>query len=143
MPDILLDLPIKASIDRVFQGVSAPEGLDRWWTKSSAGQPSLGAEYKLGFGTGYEWRAKVTRCEPHAEFELELVSADDDWSGTRVGFRIEERGGATWMRFRHTGWPDANEHYRISCNCWASYVRVLRRHLEHGESVPYERRLDV
>jgi hypothetical protein len=26
---------------------------------------------------------------------------------------------------------------------WAMYLRVLKRHLEHGESVPYERRLDV
>jgi len=23
------------------------------------------------------------------------------------------------------------------------YLRILRRHIEHGESVPYEKRLDV
>jgi hypothetical protein len=34
-------------------------------------------------------------------------------------------------------------HYRTSCHCGALYLRILRRHLEHGESVPYERRLDV
>jgi hypothetical protein len=27
--------------------------------------------------------------------------------------------------------------------CWAIYLRVLRRWLEHGERVPYEQRLDV
>jgi hypothetical protein len=45
--------------------------------------------------------------------------------------------------YDHRGWPDANDHYRTSCHCWAMYLRILRRHLEHGESVPYEKRLDV
>jgi hypothetical protein len=72
-----------------------------------------------------------------------MTRADDDWLGTRVGFRLEPRDGATWVHFYHTGWPTANEHHRISCHCWAMYLRLLRRHLEHGESVPYEDRLDV
>jgi len=28
-------------------------------------------------------------------------------------------------------------------HCWAMYLRILGRHLEHGESVPFEKRLDV
>jgi hypothetical protein len=74
---------------------------------------------------------------------LEIVKADADWLRTRVGFRIEEKDAATWVRFSHLGWPSANEHYRVSCYCWAMYLRILRRHVEHGESVPYESRLDV
>ncbi len=102
-----------------------------------------GAEYELWFGPQYDWRAKVTRCVPNSEFELEILRADKDWSRTRVGLRLEGRGDATWVRFYHTGWPSTNEHYRISCNCWAMYLRILRRYLEHGESVPYESRLDA
>jgi hypothetical protein len=102
-----------------------------------------GEEYELFFGPGYDWRAKVTRCQPDSEFELEMVRADADWLGTRVGFRLDDRDGRTWVQFSHTGWPAVNEHYRISCNCWAMYLRILRRYLEFGESVPYERRLDV
>ena len=49
-----------------------------------------------------------------------------------------------WTRrssgFSHTGWPSANEHFRVSSYCWAMYLRVLRRYLEHGEVVPYEQR---
>lgn len=143
MADILHDLPIDAPPDRVFHAVSTPEGLDTWWTQRSAGAPQEGAEYELGFGPEYDWRARVTRCVPGREFELEMARSDRDWLGTRVGFRLEPRGYGTWLRFSHTGWPAPNEHYRISCNCWALYLRVLRRSLEHGESVPYEQRLDV
>jgi uncharacterized protein YndB with AHSA1/START domain len=143
MADILLDFPIKATPQRVFDAISTPAGLDHWWAERSGGTPGPDATYDLGFGAEYQWRARVTRFTPDTDFELELVHADDDWTGTRVRFHLEPRGEATWMQFSHTGWPSANEHYRISCNCWALYLRVLRRFLEHGETVPYAQRLDV
>lgn len=140
---IVHDFPIKTTRDAVFQAVSSPAGLDRWWTKRSAGEPSDGASYELSFGPQYDWRGRVVRCTPSSEFELEIVKADRDWLGTRVAFRLENRNGATWVHFSHSGWPSRNEHYRVSCYCWAMYLRILRRYLEHGESVPYESRLDV
>ena len=143
MPDIVHDLPIKAAASRVFRAASTPAELDHWWTARSAGKPRLGAEYELWFGPEHDWRATVTRCEPDVEFELTLNRADQEWVGTQVGFQLEAKGGATQVRFHHLGWPAATEHYRVSCYCWAMYLRVLRRYLEHGESVPYERRLDV
>ena len=143
MADILQDLPIKALIDRVFDAVSTPEGLDAWWTLRSKGRPRQGEEYVLWFGPEYDWRARVTRSTPTSEFELEVIRADNDWTGTRVGFRMQSRDGGTWLQFSHTGWKTPNEHYRVSCNCWAMYLRILRRLLEHGESVPYDERLAV
>ena len=143
MPDIFHDFPITAPRAQVFEAVSSPQGLDSWWTKSSAGEPRDGADYDLGFGPQYAWRARVTRVVEDSEFELQLVEADGDWTGTRVGFDLQGDGDTTQVRFHHTGWPSLNEHYRISCYCWAMYLRILRRFLEHGETVPYENRLEV
>jgi uncharacterized protein YndB with AHSA1/START domain len=141
--DIYHDFPIKVPVERVYEAVSTPQGLDAWWTKRAAGQPKQGAEYELWFGPNYDWRARVTKSIPPSEFELEITKADADWSGTRVGFRLSGRAGRTQVQFYHTGWPTPNEHWRISCYCWAMYLRVLRRYLEHGEQVPYEQRLEV
>ena len=143
MPDILHDLPIRADIGRVFGAVSTPAGLDTWWTKRAAGAAIPGATWELYFGPEYDWRATVTRCDPPSVFELELIVAADDWIGSRVAFQLEAGAGATQVRFSHRGWPGATEHFRISSYCWAMYLRILRRHLEHGEVVPYEARLDV
>jgi uncharacterized protein YndB with AHSA1/START domain len=142
--DILQEFTVKASPDRVFDMFAKPEGLDRWWTKSSSGQPTTGAEYRLFFGPDYDWRAKVTRSVPGAAFELRMTDAHQDWCGTCVGCDLEPDGNSgTRVRFYHTGWPTQNDHWRISCYCWAMYLRLLRRYLEHGELVPYEQRLDV
>ncbi len=145
MADIVQEFPIKAAPSRVYWAVTTPAGLDQWWTARSKGDPRLGAEYELWFGPKYDWRAKVTRCRPDLEFELEMTQADHEWIGTRVGFELKPLAGGkeTLVKFYHRAWPAETENWRVSCYCWAMYLRILRRHLEHGESVPYERRLEV
>ena len=143
MADILQDFPIAAPPDRVYAAISQPSGLDAWWTLTCSGSPEPGNEYELGFGPEYAWRARVSKAEPSRRFELQLTEADADWMDTRVGFELTTTAGGTQVSFYHRGWPQPTEHYRISCHCWAMYLRLLRRHLENGEEVPYEQRLEA
>ena len=143
MSDILQDFPIAADSVRVYRAVSEPAALDEWWTLRSSGTPTVGASYDLDFGPGYRWAAVVTRAEPGVAFELRMTNADADWTGSVVGFELAPAGSGTQVRFYHRGWPEANAHFRTSCHCWALYLRILRRHIEYGESVPYDQRLAV
>jgi uncharacterized protein YndB with AHSA1/START domain len=143
MADILQDFPIQAAPQRVFEAVSSPALLDQWWTLRSTGTPTVGANYELDFGPRYQWRATVEQSVPGAAFALRLTLADHDWTGTVVAFELSPARSGTQVRFSHRGWPEVNAHYRTSTHCWALYLRILRRHLEHGESVPYDERLDV
>lgn len=143
MPDIFHNFPINAPAQKVFDAVSTAEGLDRWWTKTCEATPGEGSEYNLGFGPGYSWTAVASQWQPNAGFELKLIDADQDWLGTRIGFQLSEKDGVTEVRFHHLGWPEANEHYQISCFCWAMYLRLLKRYVELGETVAYEDRLDA
>ena len=143
MADILHDFPIRAPISDVYRGVSTPGGLDAWWTARSSGEARVAEEYQLWFGPEYDWRARVVRADADCAFELLVTVALPDWVGTRVAFDLSPKTDGTLVRFAHLGWPEVSEHYRISCYCWAMYLRVLRRRLEFGEEVPYERRLDV
>ncbi len=143
MADILHEFPIPAPPERVFEEVSTPAGIARWWARSASGTPAVGAEYALDFGPEYQWRARVGALERGRRFEMQLTKADADWNGSRVIFELSPHKAGTWVRFQHLGWPEANEHYRISNFCWAMYLRLLRRYLEGGEIVPYDERLDV
>lgn len=143
MPDIHHTFPINASPEKVFEGISSPSGLDAWWSKTSEGSPEIGSAYKLDFGPGYVWKAIVTKANTNNEFELQMTDADADWVDTKIGFSLKDKGNATEVNFYHTGWPQNNEHYRISSYCWAMYLRILKRNLEFGEHVPYEKRLSV
>src|SRR5262249_61232260 len=126
MADIIHHFPIKASRQKVFQAISTPDGLDAWWTKRSAGKPLEGAEYELWFGPEYDWRAVVSRCVPDTEFEFRITGAQEDWRGTRGGFLFDEKDGVTHVRVYHSGWPEGEENYYVSCYLWGMYLRVLR-----------------
>jgi uncharacterized protein YndB with AHSA1/START domain len=141
--DILHDFPIKAPRERVFRGFTAPSDLDQWWTVRSKGAPTEGAEYELLFGPKYDWRATVTRVVPNTEFELKMTRAEPEWVGTRVGVKLTDAGSGTLVHFHHRGWPKVSDNYRESVYCWAMYLRILRRFLERGETVAYEKRLDA
>jgi uncharacterized protein YndB with AHSA1/START domain len=144
MPDIFHNFTINTSSEKVFDGVSTATGLDNWWTKSSQVTPKADSMYMLDFGPGYVWKAIVTKFETNKEFELQMTEADADWLKTRVGFLLSDKGNnLTEVKFYHTGWPAANEHYKISSYCWAMYLRILKRYLEFGEQVPYEKRPNV
>lgn len=140
---ILHDCEIAAPPERVFDAVSLPAGLDEWWTFRSSGTRAVGSEYHLDFGPTHDWRALVTACRSPQVFELLITRATEDWQRTRVTFELDGRGGKTELRLSHVGWPAQNDQYRRSAYAWAMYLRILRRHLEHGESVPYKERLDA
>jgi len=143
MADLYHYFPINAPIDRVFECVSTPKGLDIWWGKSTTGEPAIGETYRLFFGADYNWEAVVSKFVPNKEFELTMQTSDEDWESSKVGFRLTDKNNLTEVQFYHTGWKEDNDHYRISNFCWAMYLRILKRYLEFGEEVPYEDRLNV
>ena len=143
MPDILHRLPVRASAAAVFELFAAPAGLNAWWTLDARGTAAVGEIYDFDFGPGYQWRGLLAACDEGRWIEWEMTQADADWTGTRVGARFTASGDRTIVDFYHSGWRHANEHYRTSSCCWAQYLRILRRFVEHGERVPYDTRLDV
>lgn len=143
MPDIYHLFQVNASPSKVFEAISSPSGLDAWWTKKSRGNPRPGNLYELDFGPGYVWHALVSKCETDKILELKMLEADADWMETKVGFTLDFRDGATNVDFYHCGWKENNEHYRISSFCWAMYLRILKRYVEYGEQIAYEKRLEV
>lgn len=143
MPDIFHSFPIKAPLQKVFDGISLPKEIDNWWSKGCKGKPTLNETYQFHFGIPYDWEAVVSKYVPNTELEFTMTDSDFDWDGTRVGFVLDHREGVTNVQFYHTGWKEANEHYKISSFCWAMYLRLLKCYLEFGEMVPYEDRLSV
>jgi len=140
--DILHDLKIDADTRSVFEAVSRPDGLNRWWTESSLGDPRYGAEYAFVFGEAV-WRGMVLECRHPESIVWEMVEADEDWLGTRFGFRlasVDASGEATQVRFFHRGWRDANAHYRRTSYCWAMYLNLLKGFLEDERVVEFHDR---
>ncbi|MBT8191234.1 MAG: hypothetical protein KJO29_12460 [Bacteroidia bacterium] len=140
MYDIYHDLTINCSLSELLTTCSTPKGFALWWTKFSEGKPEPGTLFRFYFDDDYDWYAKVID-KTDKRIGFEFTKADEDWTGTRLFFKIESlEHGLQKLSFEHTGWPQLNDHYRRSNYCWAMYLRLLKRYLESGEITEYEKR---
>ena len=135
--------PVAAPIERVFPAVSTIEGLNVWWSKSAEGEIAQDSKLTLHFGPGYSWEFRVTQYQPNTIIEYLATQTDPTWNNTRVNIQLTEKEKLTYIEFIHSGWSQADEHFRTSSFCWAMYLRILKRNIEFGEEVPYENRLDA
>lgn len=140
MADILHQFRVEAPPARVFEAFCRPGGLDNWWPARSSGEPKAGEVYTLWFGPEYDWRAKVIHVIPGREFTWKMTQAMPDWMSTEVGIRLSEDKEGTIVDFFHTGWPEQNDHYRISNFCWGTLLNGLKGYVERGTVVPFDQR---
>lgn len=143
MASIFHYFPINVPIEKVFEAISTPEGLDKWWAKKTTGNADLGGKFFIHFEPNYDWTAVITKFDPYEEFELTMQTSDEDWEGSKVGFRLTSKKNLTEVQFYHIDWKEDNTHFRISNFCWAMYLRILKRNLELGEIVEYKDRLNA
>ena len=140
MYDILHDLSIHASPQKIFEAISQAKHLNNWWTNECEGETVLDATYRLYFTPEYDWKAKVSICEAPIRFELQMTASDADWDPTRFGFEIQEKVNSTLVSFYHTNWQSTNHHYRRTSYSWAILLHGLKRYVEKGEVVPFGER---
>ena len=140
MAGIYHNFVIKASVAEVYKEISTVRGLNSWWTKKAEGKPIIETIYHLHFGEGYDWEAEVTKCEQDKRFELQMTIADKEWMKTKIGFKLTANNEQTEVEFYHKGWDSKSDNYKQSNYYWALYLRILRRHVEYGEKVAFEKR---
>lgn len=138
--NIYHNLVIKASKEAIFDAFTQPEHLNNWWTLSSSGEPKLEAEYNLNFTESYDWYAKVSEVEHNETFYLKMTKADDDWNPTTFGFQLTTIEKGTLVAFSHTGWREANHHFKHTSFCWALLLNALKNYLEKDIIVPFKAR---
>ncbi len=124
----------------IFDAMTTPSGLDRWWTLESAGKPILHSDYRFYFSEAFDWRATVTLVEIAKSIDWKMTEADIDWTGTSFGFRLKTLSDKTLVEFYHKDWKKTNEHFRRTSFCWAMYLYLLKRYLEYGEIIPFSDR---
>lgn len=140
MFDIYHNFIVKSTPQKVFDTFCNPLGLDSWWTLRSAGKPVLGNVYTFYFGPEHDWRAEVIHVIPGMELTWKMKTAMNDWIPTTVGFKLTPLDNYTSVAFFHKGWQEANEHFGITTFCWGQLLAGLKKYVEDGSIIPFEKR---
>ena len=140
MADIVFRFPIHAPASSVFNAVASPGGLDSWWTLSCKGDIKQDSEYTFYFSEEFNWKGVLAEVTPHRSVFWKFTDAEPDWTNTTLSIELQQEGEWTWLEFRHGNWASESAHFRGSAYCWAMYLRHLKRYVEEGIVVAYDKR---
>ena len=111
---------INASKEKVFEALSTINGLAKWWTNDTTGNPAtLGGIIKFRFATSGGPDMKVTDSKTDESITWECLASPHGWTGHTFTFKLDDNEGKTRVRFSHDGWKenDATGFAFTACLC--------------------------
>jgi uncharacterized protein YndB with AHSA1/START domain len=135
------EIEINASPATVFEVITSPQHLTKWWPDEAVLEPIPGAVGELVFGDRSSDTAQIPRitvvdAEPSRLFSFRWVYADDEdadeGNSLLVVFELSARGQGTLLRmtetgFRERGWEVAvlERQYREHVEGWDYFLPRL------------------
>ncbi|MFL6156999.1 MAG: SRPBCC family protein [Marmoricola sp.] len=127
----------------VFDALTTLDGLTRWWTTDTSGDPDVGGVVAFRFGDDDGFDMAVRALVPGKQVLWEVVGGPDEWIGTEVEFALRQDGDWTIVLFEHRGWREEVEFMNHCSTKWATFLLSLVELLETGSARPYPHELKI
>jgi uncharacterized protein YndB with AHSA1/START domain len=138
MKTILHLSDIAASREKVFEALTTTAGLAGWWTTNVKGQAGADGVIDFTFGGAFNPDMQVVEFEPQSRVSWKCVGGHKEWDENSFSFALEDRDGATRLRFRQDYAIElGDDDYAIYNYNWGFYLESLRLYCETGTGKPY------
>ncbi len=101
MADILHEVAIFASPDKVFKALTEQAGIEGWWTPHAVAEAHFANDR-------YIVRMQVVTLESERKVEWRIQQGDPEWSGTHITWDISPTTKGSRLLFGHRGFASAN-----------------------------------
>ncbi len=139
MADIVKELTITAVPGRVFNALTKPDEIARWWTDDLSVTPEVGslAEFRFSQGTFViQFEVAELDQDKKVRWITRQGPATGHWKGTSVTWLLEPAHNGTLLVFNHDGFAQADERYEITRTWWGHFLDSLKSYLETGKGSP-------
>ena len=136
MVDILHRIGVVAPLDDVYQAVANPEGLAEWWTTDTVGKSEVGGELSFRFGDVGGFDMEILELDPTGTIGWQVTAGPEEWIGTEVNWRFDQRNEYTIVLFSHQGWHEPVEFMHHCSTKWATFLMSLKELVETGRGRP-------
>jgi len=137
MVNIQHNFMVNAPVVRVYEAITTLDGLRRWWTKETTGNPDKDGEIRFGFGEEFYNKMKVSALTKDASVAWDCTDGPPDWLGTQIIFTLSEQKNGCSVKFEHKGWKEANDFYGMCNYHWGLYMKSLKLLCETGKGTPH------
>ena len=138
MVDILHEVTIAASPEKVYQALTDQSDLQGWWTEHATAKAQTGTVSEFSFYGGMAvFRLNVDELEPGQKVYWSVKEAVPGWDNTRITWDLAENEGQTTLRFGHRNWASTDGIYASVSYNWAWYMTSLKAYVETGTGTPH------
>ncbi|WP_310447718.1 SRPBCC domain-containing protein [Thiobacillus sp.] len=141
MADILHQIGIQSSSDKVYQALTTREGLAAWWTHDTQGNSDIGETIRFRFHRpdgseigGFDMR--VRELDPARLVRWQVVDGPEEWIGTTIRWELRQAGDYTNVLFKHQDWREPVEFMHHCSTKWAIFLMSLKSFVETGKGAP-------
>jgi uncharacterized protein YndB with AHSA1/START domain len=139
MAAILKELSIQAAPQRVWDALTLPEEIARWWTDDLNVRPEVGmlAEFRFSQGT-FVIQFEVARLDEESKvyWVTRQGPSTGHWTGTSVSWQLEPVPNGTKLVFTHDNFAQADRRYEMTRSWWEYFLDSLSSYLETGKGTP-------
>jgi uncharacterized protein YndB with AHSA1/START domain len=137
MVDLHHHVEIKAPAAIVFDAIATTKGNRGWWTADSNVDNKIGGKAEFGFSNrGMVFHMTIDMRTANKELAMSCSGDHEEWTGTKLIWRSEEKDGFTILHFTHAGWRNATD-FCASCNSmWGNLMFRLKAFAETGKPSP-------
>ena len=137
MPDILHEVAIFATPDKVFKALTEKRGIEGWWTPYAVAEPKVGSLVEAHFANDrFIVKMQVVALEPERKVEWNFQQGDPEWDGTNITWDITPTTKGSRLLFGHRGFASANGSMPATNYNWGFYITSLINYLEKGTGNP-------
>ena len=137
MSDILHRIGVLAPLADVHRAVATPDGLAAWWTTDTTGESEVGGKLVFRFSDVGGFDMEVLELDPAGRIRWRVIDGPEEWIGTEIDWRLEQREDYTIVLFEHRGWRVANEFMHHCSTKWALFLMSLKELVETGTGRPH------
>jgi len=124
----VVDLRVKleASARAVWETLTTPDGLERWFCTEASVSPGLGGRFAIGWSVGDSFEVPITAWEPERHLRL-------DHPPFQMDFFLKGRNGRTELRLVN---PTSAAFYQATRSSWSLCLANLRHYLDRHAGQP-------
>jgi uncharacterized protein YndB with AHSA1/START domain len=124
--DVTQSVDVDAPPDRVWQLLTDPSELPRWWPDAAELEPRVGGRVVLNFGPG-DVSGEVTSWEPPVRLGFTWIASNMPGVELHVAFTVDDLGGGrSRVSVVHSGFENAPSEAREQvAGGWAHFLPRL------------------
>jgi uncharacterized protein YndB with AHSA1/START domain len=137
MPAIFHELTIATTPESVFNALTQPDEIVRWWSEEARVKPEVGSSCEFRFRPpAGSLHFEVVELSMGEKVHWIARKNPPQWDGNHVIWQFTPVPEGTKLVFTHDGFAQLDERYERVRGNWEYFLSSLKSYLETGTGTP-------